>query len=231
MFGKNNVRKQHLNDGRELEVQEIFSTVQGEGPFAGEPAVFIRLAGCNLRCFWCDTEFESGTKKTLQTILESVHIKMQQMKSDLVVVTGGEPLLQNITPLAGELLGRGYRVQIETAGTVWVEGLPTNDLRFTIVCSPKTKKVHTMMKHADAWKYVIRAGEVNSADGLPNMSTQIEEQHCLLQYPLNKAPVYLSPCDEHDDTKTQENYKLVAETAMKHGYIAGIQLHKHFGVE
>jgi hypothetical protein len=48
---------------------------------------------------------------------------------------------------------------------------------------------------------------------------------------LNKKPIYLSPCDEHDDLKTKRNYKLVAELAMKHGFIAGIQLHKHFGVE
>ena len=61
MFGTNPSRKQVLDDGQELWVQEVFYTLQGEGPFSGQPALFIRLAGCNLRCFWCDTEFESST--------------------------------------------------------------------------------------------------------------------------------------------------------------------------
>lgn len=230
MFGKNAVRKQHLSDGQELEVQEIFSSVQGEGPFAGQAAIFIRLSGCNLRCFWCDTEFESGSKKMLQTILESVHTRQKSMTCDLVVITGGEPLLQNIVPLVYELLDRQYRVQIETAGTVWIEGLPINNSEFTIVCSPKTKRLHKMMRHADAWKYITRAGPV-AGDGLPNMSTQIPGTPSILADPMNSAPVYVSPCDEHDEERNRANYKAVAELAMMHGYIAGVQLHKILGVE
>jgi len=59
MFGTNPLSKPIESDGLYLEVQDIFSTIQGEGPFAGKPAVFLRLAGCNLRCFFCDTDFES----------------------------------------------------------------------------------------------------------------------------------------------------------------------------
>ena len=60
MFGGNVARKQVLDDGQQLWVQEVFYTLQGEGPWTGHPSIFVRLAGCNLKCFWCDTDFESS---------------------------------------------------------------------------------------------------------------------------------------------------------------------------
>ena len=72
MFGKNKILKPEIHDGNNLDVQEIFPTLQGEGPYAGWPAVFIRLGGCNLACDFCDTEFETYQNISLIKILEEV---------------------------------------------------------------------------------------------------------------------------------------------------------------
>ena len=72
MFGKNPIRKAIFDNADFYEVQEIFLTIQGEGPYAGTPAIFIRLGGCNLACNFCDTEFESFEKMHLTKIIEKV---------------------------------------------------------------------------------------------------------------------------------------------------------------
>ena len=89
-----------------LRVSEIFKSIQGESTHAGFPCVFIRLAGCNLRCFYCDTPYarEGGEEKSIEQILAEV----QSLGGRLVEVTGGEPLLQEETAiLLGRLLDRG----------------------------------------------------------------------------------------------------------------------------
>ena len=72
MFGKNKILKPENHDGSSLDVQEIFATFQGEGPFVGYPSVFVRLGGCNLACDFCDTEFDSFARKSLDEILAEV---------------------------------------------------------------------------------------------------------------------------------------------------------------
>ncbi len=103
-----------------LRVAEVFPSIQGEGPFIGLYSVFVRLAGCNLRCPFCDTKYaldlRAGKKLTVNQILEIV----DKYKPSLVVITGGEPLLQRrqLNSLVDSLLKFGYRVQIETNGTL-----------------------------------------------------------------------------------------------------------------
>lgn len=100
-----------------LRVTEIFYSIQGESSFAGRPCVFVRLAGCNLRCRWCDSEytFTGGDKLDLEAVLESV----RAFGCPLVEVTGGEPLAQ---PESFELIRRlceeGLQVLIETSGSI-----------------------------------------------------------------------------------------------------------------
>ena len=72
MFGNNPIRKPESGDGSHLQVQEIFPTVQGEGPNTGVPSVFVRLGGCNLACDFCDTEFESFSEMSVDEILHEV---------------------------------------------------------------------------------------------------------------------------------------------------------------
>jgi 7-carboxy-7-deazaguanine synthase len=96
---------------------EIYKSVQGESSFAGLPCIFVRLAGCNLRCNWCDSEytFSGGRKMSLDEVVAEVG-KLSPVK--LVEITGGEPMLQEreLVPLMERLLADGYEVLIETSG-------------------------------------------------------------------------------------------------------------------
>lgn len=96
---------------------EIYKSVQGESSFTGLPCIFIRLAGCNLRCSWCDSEytFTGGSKMSLDEVMSEV-TKLAPVK--LVEITGGEPMLQDreVVPFMDLLLSAGYEVLIETSG-------------------------------------------------------------------------------------------------------------------
>jgi 7-carboxy-7-deazaguanine synthase len=99
-----------------LYVNEIFFSLQGESSFAGRPCVFVRLAYCNLRCTYCDTEyaFNEGRNMTLEEVLTEVN----RHPCDLVEITGGEPLLQTtVHRLVRTLLNSGKSVLIETGGS------------------------------------------------------------------------------------------------------------------
>ncbi|HEV2462542.1 MAG TPA: radical SAM protein [Acidobacteriaceae bacterium] len=104
---------------------EIYKSVQGESSFAGRPCIFVRLAGCNLRCSWCDSEytFTGGYKLTEDGIVAEIE-KLAPVK--LVEFTGGEPLLQEreLVPLMERLLREGYELMIETSGERPVEKVP-----------------------------------------------------------------------------------------------------------
>ena len=104
---------------------EIYKSVQGESSFAGLPCIFVRLAGCNLRCTWCDSEytFTGGHKMSLDEVIAEVK-KLAPVK--LLEITGGEPMLQEreVVPLMQNLLADGYQVLIETSGERPLANLP-----------------------------------------------------------------------------------------------------------
>lgn len=243
MFGKNPIRKQDLGDGSTLNVVNVFRTIQGEGPLSGRPAVFVRLAGCNLRCYFCDTEFEKGTVTVRTSWLEQL-IDALAKPGDVVVVTGGEPLLQNIVPLLQELLWDGRVVQIETAGTVMLPGLdglwelsgaPRG--RLHIVCSPKTPKINAELEPlVTCWKYVLPAYGVAVDDGLPVHDTQRLGPHAAKAFRPpsgDTRPVYVQPLD-YGDGRDMENMLArnnVRDAALRFGYTASLQVHKLLEVE
>lgn len=106
-----------------LKISEIFHSIQGESTHAGRPCTFVRLAGCDLRCHWCDTEyaFYDGKSKSLETVLEQV----RAYGCSLVEVTGGEPLLQpEAIPLLQALLDEGFETMLETGGHRSLEQVP-----------------------------------------------------------------------------------------------------------
>ena len=106
-----------------LTVNEIFKSLQGESSFTGLPCIFIRLAGCNLRCTWCDTEyaFYEGQPKSVQDIMAAI----EPLGVPLVEITGGEPLLQDtVYDLMNALLAKNYKVLVETGGGVSVAKVP-----------------------------------------------------------------------------------------------------------
>jgi 7-carboxy-7-deazaguanine synthase len=103
-----------------LRVTEIFHSIQGESSHVGRPCVFVRLAGCNLRCRWCDSEytFTGGEKISIDDVMQRV----RSYECNLVEVTGGEPLAQKEAFTLIEQLGNdGFEVLIETSGSIDIE--------------------------------------------------------------------------------------------------------------
>jgi 7-carboxy-7-deazaguanine synthase len=102
----------------QMQIIEIYKSLQGEASFTGLPCVFVRLAGCNLRCHWCDSEytFKGGIKMSNQEVAGEVRRLLPG--GGLVEVTGGEPLLQEreLIPLMKQLVESGYTVLLETSG-------------------------------------------------------------------------------------------------------------------
>lgn len=230
-------------EGR-VEVHSIWKTIQGEGPYAGERAVFIRLAGCNLKCPACDTDYTSrrlpatpqeivtGVRSFLEPVILHTSSNLfgsQVHKShSLVVITGGEPFRQNIGPLARELLGAGYRVQIETNGTLFLEEFPY--LATTVVCSPKGIRIHPQLKpYVKALKYVLADGQVFS-DGLP---TTVLGRRVLVArpWPSFEGVVYVQPEDTGDPEQNKKNLKAAVDSCLQFGYTLGLQIHKIIGLE
>ncbi|MGB6132260.1 MAG: radical SAM protein [Acidobacteriaceae bacterium] len=104
---------------------EIYKSIQGESTFAGVPCIFVRLAGCNLRCAWCDSEytFTGGYKLSENEVMAEIE-KLAPVQ--LIEFTGGEPLLQEreLIPLMKRLLSAGYELMIETSGERPIERVP-----------------------------------------------------------------------------------------------------------
>jgi organic radical activating enzyme len=199
-------------DGR-LAVREVFRSIQGEGPDAGEPAVFVRLAGCNLCCPWCDTDYTS--ERTIYRPGELVEL-IDQQGSGMVVLTGGEPFRQNIVPLI-VALSISWRVQIETNGSLPFFG-PVS--KVSVICSPKTSKLGAgMAERVDALKYVGKAGMLDPDDGLPIGLARVPG-----------VPVFLQPMDEGNEANNRANLEAVIDSCLEHGYRLSIQLHKLVGM-
>jgi len=99
-----------------LPIMEAFYTIQGEGFHQGKAAVFIRLAGCDVGCHWCDVKKSWNSKDYPLLSVEEIVDKVQRYKSDIVVITGGEPLMYNLDRLTGRLVSAGYKTHLETSG-------------------------------------------------------------------------------------------------------------------
>ena len=221
MFGKNPIRGPEKGDGRTLKVVEIFPTLQGEGPFVGHPSVFVRLGGCNLACDFCDTEFEAFEAMQTPSLVESI-VQTAAGLRDLVVITGGEPLRQNIVPLCEALLAKGLRVQIETNGTLW-RPLPEG---VNIVCSPKVTdgRYHTLrpdlLARVDALKFIVSA-EAGDYHDIGDVGQGTADR---------AIPIYVQPMDAYDHAKNAANVAHVLALAQTHGYRLSTQMHKIWGI-
>lgn len=210
-----------------LHLHSIFPTIQGEGPFAGCPAIFVRLAGCNLQCPFCDTDYTSNRSTVAPTeVTAQVRSLRRPDERALVVITGGEPFRQNLEPLVTLLLGLGYRVQIETNGTLYLDNFPYD--RVTIVCSPKTGRInYDMAKRVNAFKYVVQAGYIDPQDGLPISTLGQSTQISVAKPPVGSAAeIYVQPLDEQDVHKNVANTQAALDSCLKFGHRLCIQTHK-----
>ena len=120
----------------EIKVSEIFTSFQGEGPYIGTPATFLRLYGCNLNCQWCDTDISTYEMLSVDDVAEILMTQMEFNNINLLVITGGEPTLQmeEIKRLIKEL-PEDIKIQLETNGSIF-EYIP----EIEYVISPKEDK-------------------------------------------------------------------------------------------
>ena len=240
-----------------LQVNEIFRTLQGEGPFVGHPAIFIRMAGCHLQCTWCDTDWDDDNDPFMTPGAiagEAIRLSRQPVNSvKIAVLTGGEPLRQDLTSLVQHLLKYGMEmIQIETAGTFFQPWM--DDPEVHVVVSPKTRKIHAEFMRDNRprtyFKYVLDGAP--APDGLPSTAMQPDFKGGRPARPPEGVPIYLSPCDHIPVTmpvpepgsqqisdmepylslikKNAEQRETTRDTAMDHGYIMSLQTHKLLGI-
>jgi len=187
MFGKNEIVGQKYFDkaGDKLFVTSIFYTLQGEGPYRGEPAVFVRLAKCNLACSFCDTYFDGGDWLTPEQVHERIQNVMKYYFDGEIpawgtskiglVITGGEPMLQKNLGVFLEYIKDYFAwTQIESNGTI-VQNIPDST---TLVVSPKCLEKNgkpvkylepnpKMLARADCLKFVMNADQDSPYSSIP----------------------------------------------------------------
>lgn len=172
-----------------LRIHEIFHSIQGESSFAGQPCVFVRLTGCQMRCVWCDTEyaFHGGAWMSLADILDRV----AAFGCPLAEVTGGEPLLQPaVHPLMTALCDRGFQVLLETGGGLDISTVDARVRRIVDVKCPGSGEAPNnrwenlaLLRETDEVKFVI----ANRADY--DWALARIAEHGL----AGRCPIHLSP--------------------------------------
>ncbi|UXX81345.1 7-carboxy-7-deazaguanine synthase QueE [Reichenbachiella carrageenanivorans] len=101
---------------------EIFYSIQGEGFYSGKPAIFVRLGGCDVGCVWCDVKESWNEADHPFFTIEAIIKELSQYPCKTLIITGGEPLMYDLTALTSELKAAGYRLHIETSGAYPMSG-------------------------------------------------------------------------------------------------------------
>jgi organic radical activating enzyme len=188
-----------------LQLSEIFYSIQGEGTWTGTPAVFVRLAGCNLACDFCDTDYSLRSIAGVDDVVRQV----REAGGDcpMVILTGGEPLAQAATPaLIAALRADGRRVHIESNGTIYTD-LPAD---VWLCVSPKERVDARMARRADEAKLIV--------------DERIPEEHLPLF--ADKQTILLQP-----EGNKPANVALALEYAKAHPrrFRLSLQTHKYIG--
>jgi organic radical activating enzyme len=199
-----------------LPIHETFQcTVQGEGYWTGTLVDFIRLAGCPVRCPWCDTGYANGGKG-LPSVPESIAQLLAQLQSPRVVITGGEPFIHRDLPeLVEALLQADKQVSIETSGACWQD---VSSLAW-ITLSPKE---HVSPKYPVQERFWTRANEIKL---VVSTGEEVEFYHKYLQ---NNVPVFLQPEWNSKDSAIPIILELLNQNP---NYRLSLQTHKFIGVQ
>ncbi len=209
-------------DNNTLKVNEIFYSIQGEGTRAGLPCVFVRLAGCNLRCKWCDTLYAIDDADAEVMNFDEIIEKIKTFDCNFIEFTGGEPLLQpNASKLINCLASQGYIVAVETNGSMPVDILDKSVIKIIDVkCLSSGMDKFNLLKNFhnigkdDEIKFVI----ADENDFL--WSDRIIKEYDLLNKTGNILFSAVVPACSH---------KSLAELILKTNsrYRLQLQLHKH----
>jgi 7-carboxy-7-deazaguanine synthase len=177
-----------------IRVNEIFYSIQGESSHAGWPCVFVRLAGCNLRCAYCDTRYayDEGALMTIEHISAGV----RAFNCLLVEVTGGEPLIQEETPLLVEsLLSEGFRVLVETNGSCDISLLDPRCARIVDIKCPSSGEQDAndydnleRLSGNDELKFVV--AERRDYEFARDLARRVQSAHARMAIPVNFSPVF-----------------------------------------
>ena len=195
---------------------EIFESLQGEGRNTGRPCVFIRFAGCNLKCPWCDTDVAKRFSASLADILK----ELKQYRAKSVILTGGEPtLVKEMPELVAVLKKDGYWIGVETNGTIAADWLGFADY---VACSPKVefadlycgdRNVATPLQSADEVRVVA------SSEKAVDFCKWIRGRIAATDY-------YVSPCDRGGKIDFATAKSVLSQLD---GWSLSVQLHKILG--
>ena len=231
----------------ELLVTKVFETIQGEGPFAGHPAIFVRLSGCNkgnkVPCAFCDTDFRLSQGQV--TKIGDLILRARSSPIDLIVLTGGEPMLQdNIVPFLKEAWGWGKKVQIESNGDRLAKDYGKH--LATLVVSPKVNPGSLTYQDlsgdvwdaADYFKFVVDAREGSPYNFLPNYAWDIPKEKIFVS-PLAvykrevQAGEVASVWSDTllDKELTKQNYAYAARIAQGNSFLLSTQQHLLVNIE
>lgn len=120
-----------------MKISEIFFSIQGESSYAGLPCIFIRLAGCNLKCVYCDTAYAQDLDSGYALSIDDILHEIKKFKCRLVEITGGEPLMQDETiHLIKKLLALKYKVLLETNGTINLKNIDKRVVKIMDIKTP-----------------------------------------------------------------------------------------------
>ena len=187
---------------------EIFESLQGEGRNTGRPCVFVRFAGCNLSCPWCDTDVSRRFSATLGDLVGEI----ASFRAKSVVLTGGEPtLVEGMPELVAELKSRGYWIAVETNGTNDADWLQFVDY---VACSPKSEFPDSVaLSRADEVRVVASSEEV------VGFCRGIRGRIAATDY-------YVSPCERGGEIDFATAKSVLSQLD---GWSLSVQLHKILG--
>lgn len=195
-----------------LPIVEMFHSVQGEGSWTGTNAFFIRLAGCDVGCPWCDTKHSWNPKRHPQREIGELVAAAQAANPQIVVITGGEPLMHNLTVLTQQLQAKGLQVHLETSGAHPFSG--TFDW---VTCSPKRfKPPHpSIYPHVSELKVVI--ADESDLEWAEQQAAQVPPTAAKLLQP---------------EWETPSSQAIVFSYVLKHSeWRVSLQTHKFLGVQ
>jgi organic radical activating enzyme len=196
-----------------LPIMEDFLTLQGEGYYTGQSAYFIRLGGCDVGCVWCDVKESWDSEKHPKFSLDEIQKKIESTSANIIVITGGEPMMHDLTSLVDLIHKCGKRAHVETSGTHPITGNWD-----WVTLSPKKFK-----------------------ELLPDYYTQANELKVIVYHPSDIAwandhaskvnsncKLYLQP----EWSKMNQNTSIIIEHIQKNPkWTLSLQTHKWIGIE